>query len=205
MVSPGSTAGRQDGPIQHRPDVCQRPGCSCRQPGSRQVVSIRRPGGRRHGATPSGDGERQRFQHATDAGAIGGFLSPGRPARLSPAETMIGSMYKKGNGVEQDPVEALKWYTQAAEQGDSKALHWMAVSYLNGDGVAKDIGQAIQFYTKAADSGYALSQYNLGMIYVLGQGTERNDELAMQLFQKAAEQNLPSAQRQLGAMRETGL
>src|SRR6185369_4855063 len=91
-------------------------------------------------------------------------------------EMMIGSMYKKVNVVEQDPVEAHKWYTQAAEQGDSKALHWMAVSYLNGDGVAKDIGQAIQFYTKAADSGYALSQHNL-----------------------------PSAQRQLGAMRETGL
>ncbi|WP_326483199.1 tetratricopeptide repeat protein, partial [Haemophilus influenzae] len=33
----------------------------------------------------------------------------------------LGLMYKKGQGIKQDDFEAVKWYRQAAEQGNAKA------------------------------------------------------------------------------------
>ena len=37
------------------------------------------------------------------------------------AQTNLGTMYERGEGVAQDAVEAVRWYRKAAEQGDEGA------------------------------------------------------------------------------------
>lgn len=60
--------------------------------------------------------------------------------------------------VNQDFVEAIKWYRLAAEQGFAEAHYNFGVMYYNGEGVPKDFAKAREFLRKAAERGYADAQ-----------------------------------------------
>ena len=49
----------------------------------------------------------------------------------------------------------MQWYTKAAEQGDARAQHNLAVCFKNGQGVEQDLEQAMTWYKKSAAQGYA--------------------------------------------------
>jgi TPR repeat protein len=48
-------------------------------------------------------------------------------------------MYRKGQGVEKDAVQAVHWYRKAAVQGHAQAKRNLGVMYGRGDGVKKDV------------------------------------------------------------------
>ena len=48
------------------------------------------------------------------------------------AQSNLGVMYDKGQGVPQDDKTAVKWYTLAAEQGNALAQYNLGVMYANG-------------------------------------------------------------------------
>jgi TPR repeat protein len=58
-------------------------------------------------------------------------------------------MYEIGVGVEEDQLEAVKWYAKAAEQGDAKAQFDLGRMYDNGEGVEQDKAEAVKWYAKA--------------------------------------------------------
>jgi len=45
------------------------------------------------------------------------------------AQTSLGTMYLKGEGVPQDYAEAAKWYRKAADQGNASAQANIGVMY----------------------------------------------------------------------------
>ena len=92
-------------------------------------------------------------------------------------------MYAKGEGVDQNDAEALKWLRLAALQGHPDALKW---------------------YQKTADEGNAIAQYNLGLMYAKGEGVDQNDAEALKWFRLAAEQGSAVAQYNLGIMYRDG-
>ena len=57
--------------------------------------------------------------------------------------------------------EAVKYFRQAAEMGDSEAQNNLAVCYEFGKGVKKDLGKAYEWYSKAAAKGNAGAKENL--------------------------------------------
>jgi len=127
------------------------------------------------------------------------------------AQTALGHIYAEGLGVEPDPVEARKWYTQAADRGEADALHWIGTSYLNGDSAPRTVGEgmeasakAFEAFSKAASAGYPPAEFNLGMMRLTGQAGDANPQEAFAFIQKAAEQDLPAAQTQLASMYEVG-
>jgi TPR repeat protein len=61
-------------------------------------------------------------------------------------------------GVAKDPVEAVKWYHKAAEQGLAGAQFSLGLCFMNGDGVAKDPVEAVKWYHMAAEQGHAMAQ-----------------------------------------------
>jgi hypothetical protein len=79
-------------------------------------------------------------------------------------------MYRNGDGVPQDYETAMKWYTLAAEQGNTDAQNSLGVMYDNGEGVPQDYKVAVKWYTLAAEQGDAGAQYNLGVMYADGEG-----------------------------------
>jgi len=54
------------------------------------------------------------------------------------AQSNLGVMYAKGQGVLQDYKTAVKWYRLAAEQGNASALGNLGVMYALGRGVIQD-------------------------------------------------------------------
>ena len=56
----------------------------------------------------------------------------------------LGTLYERGHGVPADKAKAMHWYTVAANAGNRKAMHNLAVAYAEGSGVKKDYAQRRQ-------------------------------------------------------------
>ena len=87
----------------------------------------------------------------------------------------LGNIYRMGDGVPRDAVEAVKWYRLAAENGKAWAGYNLGVMYSFGDGVPENDAEAVKWYRLAAEQGYALAQYNLGGMYSRGDGVPVNN------------------------------
>ena len=76
----------------------------------------------------------------------------------------IGHMYDKGEGVEQNDLEAVKWYRMAAEQGLAEAQMNLGFMVENGRGAQQNSSEAVVWYRRAAKQGEADAQNNLGFV-----------------------------------------
>ena len=83
-------------------------------------------------------------------------------------------MYEHGHGVPKNQIEAVKWYRQAAEQGDANAQHNLGNQYESGNGVPLNYADAVDWYRKAADRGHPMAQANLGVMYEAGHGVKQD-------------------------------
>jgi TPR repeat protein len=92
-----------------------------------------------------------------------------------------GNMYRTGEGVPQDDVEAVKWWSKAAEQGYASAQFNLGDMYRTGEGVPQDDVEAVKWYRKAAEQGMAGSQFNLGIRYSNGNGASEDDTPAVRV------------------------
>ena len=54
------------------------------------------------------------------------------------AQSNLGVMYGKGEGVLKDEAEAVRWYRKAAEQGNDSAQFNLGLMHATGEGVLKD-------------------------------------------------------------------
>jgi TPR repeat protein len=120
------------------------------------------------------------------------------------AQTNLGLMYDRGEGVPEDDKEAVRWYRMAAEQGDAYAQTNLGLMYDRGEGVPEDDKEAVRWFRKAAEQGDANAQINLGLMYDKGEGVPEDDKEAVRWFRKAAEQGDANAQINLGRMYQRG-
>lgn len=66
------------------------------------------------------------------------------------AQSILGSFYEKGTGVEKDYSEAVKWYRKAAEQNHPSAQSSLGSCYEKGQGVEKNYTEAYAWYNLAS-------------------------------------------------------
>jgi uncharacterized protein len=134
------------------------------------------------------------------------------------SQKLLGRMYLKGLGVQQDFNEAAKWYTKAADQGDVRSQFFLASSYENGvRGFAKNPAQAVKWYLKiAAQNQFAdtlpgdekvktFALRRLGFHYYEGEGVAQDYQQAAKWTTVAALQGDANAQSTLGLMYKDGL
>ena len=115
------------------------------------------------------------------------------------SQSQLGSVFYFGElGVAKDYVQAVKWYSEAAEQNYAEAQYTLGICYRDGNGVAKDYVEAVKWYLKAAQQNYVWAQYNLGVCYHDGKGVAKDYVEAVKWFRKAGEQNDAQAQYNLG-------
>ena len=69
------------------------------------------------------------------------------------AQYNLGSMFYVGQGVPQDYIQAVKWYTKAAEQGNADAQYSLGLMCTAGTGVTKNYVQAYKWFILAAAQG----------------------------------------------------
>lgn len=65
----------------------------------------------------------------------------------------LAMCYYRGIGTEKNVQEALKWFKNAAEQGDDQAMYNIAITYHDGKEVSRDMDEAKKWYMKAASKG----------------------------------------------------
>lgn len=95
-------------------------------------------------------------------------------------------------------LNALKWYTLAAESGHPLAQRNLAALYDGGFGIPRDPFRAFHWYHEAAQQGQPHSQLMTGMMYLYGTGTAQDAERAKQWFKQAAQSGEANGQYMLG-------
>ena len=91
----------------------------------------------------------------------------------------------------------MKWYRNAAAQGNASAQKNIGFLYEQGKGVEKDYEEAMKWYQKAAAQGDDAAQSNIGNLYYYGEGVKQDYEEAMKWYRKAAAQGNAIAQRNI--------
>ena len=120
-----------------------------------------------------------------ESGAEGGLDDLKRVANLgyAPAQFYLAKLYEQGGeNLAKDMVEARRWTERAAQGGDRKAMHNLALYYFEGQGGPKNSTTAAQWFRRAADLGLVDSQYNLGRLYEEGFGVSQNAAEAYKWF-----------------------
>ncbi len=84
------------------------------------------------------------------AGALKAFQDEGSADSLY----MVGLMYDRGEGVQEDKKEAAQWFRKAAELGDVRAQYRIGQMYQYGLGVEQNNEEAAKWYRKAAGQGF---------------------------------------------------
>ena len=78
------------------------------------------------------------------------------------AQTNLGILYGKGNGVTRNFQEAAKWWRLAAAQGLAQPQYNLGVMYDEGQGVTQDFKEAIKWYRLCASEWRIVSPINKG-------------------------------------------
>lgn len=95
------------------------------------------------------------------------------------AQVMLGTLYRKGEGVPSDPMKAKEWYGLAASQGDAYARNMLGEMYLRGGSPRRDYGLALIQFRKAARQGLKQAKFNLCSMYYREQDTAWDYPLAI--------------------------
>ena len=90
--------------------------------------------------------------------------------------------------MKKDLAAARDLYLAAADKGNGKAMHNLAVLYAEGINGPADYSNAAHWFREAADHGITDSQYNLGILYARGIGVEQNYAESYKWFALAANQ-----------------
>jgi enhanced entry protein EnhC len=96
-----------------------------------------------------------------------------------------------------NPEEAVRWYKQAANEGDVNAQLFLAAAYLYGVGVKQNMDTASRYYIDAAKSGNALAQYALAENFINSRHSS-NNKLGLIWLSKSAANGNPKALTKLG-------
>jgi len=155
------------------------------------------------------------------------FLA-GAEANYPPSLSVLGELYQKGIGVEQNMTTAYRYYVKAAAsqdkralsqvpvikkiamvwdpayKGDAKAQHLLARYYYSGIGIEKDLKKTEEWLLKSANQGYADAQYDLAILYSAGEKSEDNARVIASWLQKASASGHIKAMVKLGQKYYTG-
>ena len=82
----------------------------------------------------------------------------------------------------------MRWYRQAAEQGEAEAQYNLGLMYANGRGVPENDAEVVKWFRIAAEQGFAPAQNDLGLMYANGTGGPQDDVLAYAWLNLAVEQ-----------------
>jgi localization factor PodJL len=92
-------------------------------------------------------------------------------AGYAPAQFYLAKLYESGGGgAAQNMAEARRWAGLAAEGGDARAMHNLALFQFRGDGGPQDLEAAARWFRRAAARGVVDSQFNLAVMHQYGSG-----------------------------------
>jgi uncharacterized protein len=123
-------------------------------------------------------------------------------------QLILGRIYDsqidwRNRSIPTNDVAAVKWYLEAAKQGDTFAQSTLGSMYCNGRGVAKDKAEGVKWYRRAADRGDSAALDTLIAVYLGGFSRDEAGD-AVRALRTAAEAGRAYAQFYLGSLYEYG-
>ena len=103
----------------------------------------------------------------------GGSNAPPRSA-LPRRNIGLGRCTRRESASPRDPAAAKRWYLKAAEAGNARAAHNLAVMSAEPGEGAPNYAEAVKWFRRAAELGVRDSQYNLAILYARGLGVEKD-------------------------------
>lgn len=105
------------------------------------------------------------------------------------------TLFEQGLELEKqgDYENALKLYTQAAEQGDSNAQWRIGAIYYTGKGVNKNEAKGLQYLKSAAENGKAEAQFFICSCFLNGKGVTKDINEAIKWCELSASQGYDKA------------
>ena len=85
-----------------------------------------------------------------------------------------------------DKARSFRLFSQAAAQGNLKAMHNLAIAYAQGLGTTKDENKAAEWFARAAERGYVDSAFDLAVLYERGEGVQQDLKQALKWYAVAA-------------------
>lgn len=107
--------------------------------------------------------------------------------------------------VDDNYVQALKAYEQAAGKGNPMGMYNLGLMYLYGKGTPVNYQKATELFTEAANNQIPEAMSQLGGICLNSLGQPRDEQQALSWYKKAAELGNANALYQLGLFSETGV
>lgn len=104
---------------------------------------------------------------------------------------------------EKSPEQAIRWFKQAATEGDVNAQMFMAAAYLYGVGVKVNTDIATKYYIDAAKNGNPIAQYALATNFIDSRHSTNNKLGLIWLSKSAASGNVRALTR-LGTLYVSG-
>ncbi len=102
------------------------------------------------------------------------------------ATFLMGTAYDEALGVDQDYLEAMRWYLRAAHSGHVLAAHNVGNMFRDGRGVEVDHATAAMWWLRAAQAGDVIPALRLGEAYEAGRGVPQDLDSARAWYEKAA-------------------
>jgi len=122
---------------------------------------------------------------------------------LTPEEQyVLGNAYWNGEGLREDPMQAIHWFRKAAMQGHAEAQVLLGTAYMNGKGVQKNYieayawitivkatGGLTRLETRVIEVGISELESRLLMPTQITQGQQRAKELQKEIQANIAERD----------------
>jgi len=116
------------------------------------------------------------------------------------AQYVLGTLFEKGEKIEQNMPQALHWYEQAAAGANPFAQAALAAHLAKGELLGQDYARALELFLSAAQQGHPQSQYNAAVMFEQGLVGEPNLQAARHWYQEAAINGYVKAQYNLGVL-----
>jgi Sel1 repeat len=114
------------------------------------------------------------------------MLTPLAERGSAVAQTKLGLIYARGEGVPLDEIAAFGWLTRAAEQRQSEAQFELAVMHRDGVGTPVNGKLAVYWFERAAEMGTPHAFSALGEMYLGHQDIARDYAAALSWFLRGA-------------------
>lgn len=102
-------------------------------------------------------------------------------------EYLMGRMYLKGEGVEQDYFKSYQTFLLAAENGYAHSNYYIGNQYYYGLGFNQDYEEALSYYRKASEAKDSYADYRIAKMYLKGEGVNADLQRAEEYLLKAAD------------------
>jgi TPR repeat protein/serine/threonine protein kinase len=120
------------------------------------------------------------------------------------AQNILGNLYERGFGVQQNGEKAYHAYQEAADEQHPEALVSLGRLHRDGIGVEQDFEKAISWFERASHQGIPQGITALGDMYYYGNGIKQNYAKAVEYYEHASALQFTPAEYRLGMVYELG-